>query len=174
MRYGIFVMVFICTAAGMGIHWILTNVKDKWRPIIGFMALFFVLLDFFNTSFSTSQIGPREVDRWLVEQRYGGLVQFPYDQSLFEEHFYFTLYHNKLLLGAVRAFPSDRFLYLGSALNNFPDPKSVEALRGEQITYIVVDENEIPVADAVLISAAGMGLKHEGSFSGQSVFTIKY
>ena len=77
-------------------------------------------------------------------------------------------------MGAVRAFPSDRFLYLGTALHNFPDHESVKALRSEQIAYIVVDESEIPITDASLITAAGMGLKYEGSFSGQSVFTINY
>ena len=167
-------MVFICAAAGMGIHWILTNMKDKWRPIIGFMALLFILLDFFNTPFSTSKLGPRAVDLWLAEQPYGGLVQLPYEQSLFEEHFYYTLYHNKPLLGAVRAFPSDRFIYLKSVLKTFPDPESVSALRNENITYIVIDEYEIPITEAILATAVESGLKYQGSFSGQSVFTIEY
>ena len=174
MRYGIFVMVFICAAAGLGIHWILTNAKTKWRPLIGFMALVLILLDFFNTPFSTSKISPREVDLWLAEQPYGGLVQLPYEQSLFEEHFYFTLYHNKPLLGAVRAFPSDRFLYLKGVLKTFPDTASASALRDENITYVIIDENEIPITEAVLASAVENGLSYHGSFSGQSVFTIEY
>jgi hypothetical protein len=174
MRYGIFVMVFNCAAAGIGAHWILSRVKLRWKNLLGFVILSFVILDFFNTPFSTTEIEPREVDLWLAEQPYGGLVQLPFEQSLIEENFYYTLYHHKPLMGAVRAFPSDRFLYMGSALNNFPDPKSVEALRGEQITYIVVDENEIPVTDEILINAADLGLKHEGSFTDQSVFTINY
>ncbi|MCD6577656.1 MAG: hypothetical protein J7K66_06570, partial [Anaerolineaceae bacterium] len=114
------------------------------------------------------------VDLWLADQPYGGLVQLPFEQSLFEENFYYTLYHHKPLMGAVRAFPSDRFLHLGTALHNFPDHESVKALRSELITYIVVDESEIPITEASLIAAAGMGLKYEGSFAGQSVFTINY
>jgi len=77
-------------------------------------------------------------------------------------------------MGAVRAFPSDRFLYLRGALNAFPDKKSVEVLRAEHITYIVVDEGEIPITDGVLVTTADLGLKYEGSFIGQSVFIINY
>ena len=174
MRYGIFVMIFNCAAAGIGAHWLLTRVKYRWKTLLGLFILSLVLLDFFNTPFSTTEIKPREVDLWLAEQPYGGLVQLPFEQSLLEENLYYTLYHHKPLMGAVRAFPSDRFLYLGSALNNFPDLKSVEALRTEQITYIVVDENEIIVTDAVLFAAENLGLKYEGSFTGQSVFIIDY
>ncbi len=174
MRYGIFVMVFNCAAAGFGTHWVLSRVKIKWKNLLGLFILFLVLLDFFNTPFSTTKIKPREVDLWLAEQPYGGLVQLPFEQSLFEENFYYTLYHHKPLMGAVRAFPSDRFLYLRGALNAFPDQKSVEALRAEQITYIVVDESEIQITDAALITTANFGLKYEGSFTGQSVFIINY
>ena len=174
MRYGIFTMVFVCAAAGIGIQWILINVKNKWRPLVGFIALLFILLDFFNTPFSTSMIGPREVDLYLAEQPYGGMVQLPYEQSLLEENFYYTLHHDKPILGAVRAFPSDRFLFLKKVLNSFPDPESVSSLRNENITYIVVDENKIPITEFILNGAVENGLKFHGSFSGQSVFTIEY
>jgi len=174
MRYGIFVMVFNCAAAGIGTHWVLSRVNFRWKNLLSLFILSLVLLDFFNTPFSTTEIKPREVDLWLAEQPYGGLVQLPFEQSLFEENFYFTLYHHKPLMGAVRAFPSDRFLYLRGALNAFPDKKSVEALRAEQITYIVVDESEIQITDAALIITANFGLKYEGSFTGQSVFIINY
>ena len=65
-------------------------------------------------------------------------------------------------------------MYLGGSLNNFPDLKSVGTLRDVQITYVVVDENEISAMDAVLIATADMSVKYEGSFTGQSVFTINY
>ena len=174
MRYGIFVMVFNCAAAGIGAHWILSKVKLKWKNLLGFVILSLILLDFSNTPISTTEIKPREVDLWLAEQPYGGLVQLPFEQSLLEENLYYTLHHHKPLMGAVRAFPSERFFFLGSALNNFPDLKSVEALRGEQITYVVVEENEIPITNAILVGAEDMGLKYEGSFTGQSVFTLDY
>ena len=70
--------------------------------------------------------------------------------------------------------PSDLFLYFGSSLNNFPDLKSIETLQGEQITYIVIDENEITDTDAILIAAVDIGLKYEGSFYGQSMSVIEY
>jgi len=174
MRYGIFVMVFNCAAAGIGAHWILSRVKKRWKNLLGFVILSLILLDFSNTPISTTEIQPREVDLWLAEQPYGGLVQLPFEQSLLEENIYYTLHNHKSLMGAVRAFPSERFFFLGSALNNFPDLKSVEALRGEQITYIVVDEDEIQVTNTILVVAEDLGLKYEGSFTGQSVFTLDY
>jgi hypothetical protein len=172
MRYGIFTMVFVCAGGGIGIQWILRKVEKKWHMIIGFFALLIVILDFFNTPFSLSEIKAREVDTWLSEQPYGGLVQLPYKQSLLEEHFYYALHHNKPLLGAVRAFPSDRFLFLKNILISFPDYESVSALKNENITYVVIDEKEIPVTETIVDAAVENGLTYHGSFSGESVFTI--
>ena len=59
-------------------------------------------------------------------------------------------------------------------MKTFPDPESVSALRNENITYVVIDENEIPITEAILAAAVESGLKYQGSFSGQSVFTIEY
>ena len=174
MRYGIFTMVFICAAAAVGIKWLLKKVKTKWQPVVSVLVLIMVIIDFYNTPFTLSEIKAREVDVWLADQPNGGLVQLPYEQSLFEEHFYYTLHHQKPLLGAVRAFPSDRFLFLKSVLRTFPDQESVSALRNEGVSYVVVDEKEIPVSSAMIDAASGHGLTYQGSFSGESVFTVDY
>jgi len=62
-------------------------------------------------------------------------------------------------------------LYLEDALL-FSDLKSVEMLQDGQITYLAIDENQIPETDVVLIAAADMTLKDEGSITCQGVFSI--
>ncbi len=85
------------------------------------------------------------------------------------------LWQTLIISGTAFVFlPSDLFLCFGRLLNNFPDLKSFETLQGEQITYIVIDENEITDTDAILIAAEDIGLKYEGSFSGQSMSVIEY
>lgn len=45
-------------------------------------------------------------------------------------------------------------------------------LQDGQITYLAIDENQIPETDVVLIAAADMTLKDEGSITCQGVFSI--
>lgn len=172
MRYGIIVMTLTCAAAGLGAARLLKTPKNLVKTLITLGLTGLVLLDFLNTPFSTVKIEPREVDNWLADQPFGGQVQLPLDQSFRESAIYYTLTNQKPLIGVIRAFPSYRFFQLDPILKNFPDEASIETLKKEQITYIVLDEKYFDVDEVFIQFCENRGLEFSGSFDGQAVFVI--
>ena len=173
MRYGVIVMTVVCFLAGMGVHEILKMLKKPTRNIAFVVILGFIILDFSNTPMPTVRIGPRNVDEWLNGQPTGGLVQLPYEQSTTSEHAYYTVHHQKPLMGVISAFPSDRLLGFKELLRNFPDAVSVSTLQDEEIRYVVVDEEEMPIGSEMIRNAEEFGMRYAGSFNGQSVFIFE-
>ena len=172
MRYGVIVMVFTCFMAGLGVKFIQEKVNKPYKNLCAAIILLILILDFSNTPMPTVHIAPRAVDKWLNEQPEGGLVQLPYEQSTTSEHAYYTIHHQKALMGTISAFPSDRLLGFKSSLNGFPDETSINVLKEEGLRYIVVDEAQIPIGDDQLNQAGAFGLTYAGSFEGQSVFVL--
>jgi hypothetical protein len=173
MRIGIFALMFNCAAAGMGINWLVSKIRSKYTPVISTGILLLVLLDFFVKPSGLSEIKPREVDLWLAQQPYGGQVQLPYKQSYEEYSLYYTLYSQKPLLGVIRTFPSNRFFELDPLLKNFPDAASVEALKKEGITYIVLDEKYYMVDEEFIRKCQDLGVSFEISLDGQTVLKLR-
>jgi len=173
MRYGIFAILFCSAAAGIGFNLMLKKIPKKKRSLAGIGILLLVLLDLYGKPMKISSIGPRVVDEWLDDQPQGGLVQLPYDLSLSETHFFYTLYHEKSLVGAVPAFPSQRFLDLRLDLESFPSDRSLAALEENQVRYVLVDEASMPVDDDFIAFCEQLGMPFQGSFGGQSVFIIE-
>jgi hypothetical protein len=173
MRFGIIVMLAACTLAGLGAALLLKNMKEPARLFTAAGLVGLVILDFMNTPFGTTRIEPREVDLWLADQPAGGQVQLPLEQSFQEKTIYFTLASQKPLIGVVPTFPSNRYFQLEPLLRNFPDQTSVDALKQEQVTYIVVDESEYDVDDAFISQTEALGLEFACSLDGQSVFIIQ-
>jgi len=134
------------------------------------MALGLILIDFWVKPYPLAAVKPRQVDEWLAGQPLGGLVQLPIDQSFDQLHMYYTLTNQKGLIGQVMAVPSYRFFKLQTALRNFPDKISINSLKAEQITYVIVDEAVYTVNQDFISICQSFGLEFTKSFDGQSVF----
>jgi hypothetical protein len=173
MRFGIITLTLVCAAAGLGAGQLLKTLKNPARiaATVGLIGL--ILLDFMNTPFGIVKIQPRKVDLWLADQAEGGQVQLPLKQSFQESAIFYTLTNQKPLLGEIRTFPSYRYFKLEPILRNFPDEESVEALKKEQITYIVLDEAYYTVNEAFISAGEKAGLYFAVSINGQSVFIIR-
>ena len=170
MRYGIFAMVFICAGGGLTFGEMLKKKSRVGKSAIFSAALGLILIDFWVRPYPLTAVKPRQVDEWLAGQPPGGLVQLPIDQSFDELHMYYTLTHQKGLIGLVRGVPSYRFFKLQTALQNFPDQISIETLKAEQITYLLIDEAVYTVDEDFVEACQSSGLEFAGSFDGQSVF----
>jgi hypothetical protein len=170
MRYGIFAMVFICAGAGLALGEILKYKNRLKKNVISFVLLGLILIDFMVLPYSFSEVKPRQVDSWLASQPYGGLVQLPFAESFEKLNFYYTLTNQKGLIGFFKEVPSDRFFKLDAALKNFPDKTSIDTLKAEQITYVLVDETVYRVNQNFIVLCHSLGLEFEKSLDGQSVF----
>lgn len=173
MRYGIFVMTFLCAGAGLGLEKILRNKSKINRLAIFLCALGIVLFDFWSKPFPLVPVQPRKVDTWLASQPYGGLVQMPFDQSYDKLTMYYTLTNQKGLIGYIKELPSYRYFQLQAELKNFPDKTSIDAIRAEKITYVLVDESNYSVDEQFISTCRTNGLEFSRSINGQSVFIFK-
>jgi hypothetical protein len=172
MRIAVIAMLFNCAAAGLGLAWLLRRVRRSYQPLLAVLAVALVLADFYVTPNSMAQVKPREVDLWLAEQPYGGQVQLPLKQSYEEYSLYYTLYSQKPIFGVIRTFPSNRYFELNPLLANFPDNVSISALKEQQLTYIVLDEESYPVDADFVQRCQELGLVYQISLDGQTVFAF--
>jgi hypothetical protein len=170
MRYGIFAMVFICAGAGLALGEMLKEKSRVAKFAIFFATLGLVLIDFWVKPYPLSVVQPRQVDEWLAGQPPGGLVQLPIEQSYEKLNMYYTLTNQKGLIGMFKEVPSYRFFKLQAALKNFPDKTGVDALRAEQMTYVLIDEAAYSFDKNFIAVCQSLGLEFSGSFDGQSVF----
>ena len=170
MRYGIFALVFICAGAGLALGEMLKNKNRIIKFAIFFAVLAFILIDFMVLPYGISEVKPRQVDDWLAGQPWGGLVQMPFSDSFEKLNFYYTLTNQKGLIGFFKEVPSDRYFKLEAALKNFPDKTSIDSLKAEQITYVLVDETVYRVNKNFISFCHSLGLEFEKSYDGQSIF----
>jgi hypothetical protein len=172
MRWGALLLCLVCAAAGLGAVRLLKKLAPKWRNLAAIVLTVLVIADFMPTPFRTTRIQPRAVDLWLAEQPFGGQVQLPLHESYEESAIYYTLTSQKPLIGVIRTFPSNRYFELEPLLRGFPNETSLQALRDEQVTYVVVNEKEYSVDTAFIDAAKAAGYRYVGAFDGQSVFII--
>ena len=147
MRFGIFVLLFICAAAGLGTAEILKRISPRWKFAAAAGLVLLVLVDIYPgpyTEFTTVQ--PRQVDTWLASQPGDGAVaQMPFSIAEDQEQTYYTLVHGKPYIGGFfNAFPPAQYKRIKPVLMNFPDAESVQLLRELKVRWVLVDPALIP------------------------------
>ena len=144
MRFGIFVFVFADALAGIGIAWLCTRVRPRWRFALCLGLLVLVIIDFYSTPFKEfSRIESRPIDTWLAMQPgKGAVVQFPFELVEDQEQVYYTLTYNKPFVGGFfNAFPPEQYQRIRPILSNFPDLESIDLLKELGVEYILVDSS---------------------------------
>ena len=176
MRFGIFVLLFICAAAGLGTAEILRRVSPRWKNAAAAGLILFVLFDFYpgpTTEFTPVQARP--VDTWLSQQPGdGAVVQMPFSIAEDQEHTYYTLVHGKPYVGGFfNAFPPAQYKRVKPILMNFPDKASVELLRELQARWVLVDKSQYCDWNKTQGLIERFGFNLEAEPGGMAVFTIQ-
>jgi hypothetical protein len=175
MRFGIFVLLFICAAAGLGTAEVLKRLSPRWKKAAAAGLILLVLFDFYPgpyTEFTTVQARP--VDTWLSQQPGdGAVVQMPFSIAEDQEHTYYTLVHGKPYVGGFfNAFPPAQYKRVKPILMNFPDKASVELLRELKVRWVLVDENQYCDWNKTKGMIERFGFNLEAEPGGMAVFTI--
>ncbi|MHC1783401.1 MAG: hypothetical protein AB9891_11730 [Anaerolineaceae bacterium] len=173
MRFGIFVLVFIQAAAGLGLAALLERIKPAWRTAAAVIAVFLVLVDFYPGAYSQfTTVAARPVDTWLADQPgTGAVAQFPFSIAEDQEHTYYTLVHGKPYIGGFfNAFPPAQYARIKPVLNEFPDEASVDLLRELGVEYVLVDPCQYSNADETRRGIEHLGLKFVIEQGGMWVF----
>jgi hypothetical protein len=176
MRFGIFLLLFICTAAGIGAAELLKRVSPRWKNAAAAGMILLVLVDFYPgpyTEFATVQARP--VDTWLANQPGDGAVaQMPFSIAEDQEHTYYTLVHGKpYIAGFFNAFPPAQYKRIRPVLMNFPDQASVNLLRELKVRWVLVDPNQYCDWNKTQGLIERFGLNLEANPGGMAVFTLQ-
>jgi hypothetical protein len=173
MRFGIFLLVFVQAAAGIGLAGLLERIKPSWRTAAAVIAIALILVDFYPGAYSEfTKVQARPVDTWLAEQSgMGAVAQFPFKIAEDQEQTYYTLVHGKPYIGGFfNAFPPVQYARIKPILNNFPDQASVDLLRELKVEYVLVDPCYYPKADEVRRGIEHLGLSFVTEQGGMWVF----
>jgi hypothetical protein len=175
MRFGIFVLVFVCTAAGIGASWLLGRIKSKWRILVAIVLIGLVVLDFYPGPFQQSfRVQPRPVDYWLSEQPgKGAVAQMPFRLAEDQENTYYTLTHGKPYIGGFfNAFPPQQYTRIKPVLDGFPDKSSVNLLHDLGVMYVLADMAEYSDLSDLRDTCISLGLDYVGEIADQMVFRL--
>ncbi len=161
MRFGIFVLLFVSSLAGLGAAWLLSRVKKGWRLLLTSLLILLVILEFFPGSFPNfSAVAGRPVDYWLAEQSGDGAVaQFPFELESVQDHIYYQGIHQKPFLGGFfNAFPPPQYLQIKTIMAAFPDKESIDLLRSLGVQYVLIDTRYYSDEATILAEAKTNGL----------------
>jgi hypothetical protein len=176
MRFGIFVLFFICTAAGLGAAEVLKRISPKWKFVAAVGLIFLVLFDFYPGPYNElTTVQPRAVDLWLAPQQGDGAVaQMPFSIAEDQEQTYYTLVHGKPYIGGFfNAFPPAQYKRIKPVLMNFPDTESVQLLRSLKVRWVLVDPVYYNEWEKVKAQIESFGFSLEAQPGGMAVFSIQ-
>jgi hypothetical protein len=176
MRFGIFVLLFISSLAGMGAAWLLRKVAQKWRTALTVILLGLVIFEFYPGPFSTfSQVTGRPVDYWLATQPgEGAVAQFPFELESVQDHIYYQgIYLKPYLGGFFNAFPPPQYLRISPVMETFPEKESIDLLQDLGVQYILIDARYYDDINSVLSSAEANGLTVIKQFEHDYVLVFK-
>jgi hypothetical protein len=176
MRFGIFVLLFISSLAGMGAAWLLRKVAQKWRTALTVILLGLVIFEFYPGPFSTfSQVTGRPVDYWLATQPgEGAVAQFPFELESVQDHIYYQgIYLKPYLGGFFNAFPPPQYLRISPVMETFPEKESIDLLKDLGVQYILIDARYYDDINSVLSSAEANGLTVIKQFEHDYVLVFK-
>ncbi|MCD4672605.1 MAG: hypothetical protein K8R77_08075 [Anaerolineaceae bacterium] len=161
MRFGVFALVFVSAAGGLGAAWLLEKCKGKRQAAVLVLLLALVFVDFYPGPYQQfAQVQARPADYWLAEQPGDGAwAQFPFELQEDQEHIYGQLINGKPFLGGFfNAFPPAQYRQIMPVMNTFPSEESVEQLKLLDITYILVDQTYYDNMEEVRQTCEALGL----------------
>jgi hypothetical protein len=161
MRFGIFVLLFLSSLAGLGGAWLLGRIKKEWRSAFTLLLITLIVFEFYPGPLSTfSAVRGRAVDYWLAKQPgEGALAQFPFELEPVQDYIYYQGIHGKPFLGGFfNAFPPPQYLQIRNIMTEFPDKASIALLKDLGVQYVLIDANYYSDIDSVLWNAEANGL----------------
>ena len=162
MRFGVFALVFVSAAGGLGAAWLLEKYKSRKQWVVFALLLILIFVDFYPGPYQQfAQVQARPADYWLAEQPGDGAwAQFPFELQEDQEHIYGQLINGKPFLGGFfNAFPPEQYREIMPVMNTFPSEESVTLLKELDMTYILVDQTYYDNIEEVHQSCEVLGLE---------------
>jgi hypothetical protein len=181
-RLGLFVLLFLGILAGYGYASVVARAKPAVRVTVFALLAAAILTEYSVSPGLVDYAGPSSrVDRFLSDLPRGVVVEFPFPDPgrLPGDDPYYayqsTAHFYPLVNGYSGVYPKT-YLARGARLQHFPDATSIEQIRRDDVTYVVVHEfgeREIAMGEAAVQSGRFTEL---GSFTedGHRVTLFKF
>ena len=176
MRFGIFAILFVSAAAGLGAAWLFERTLPGKKGLLTAVLFALVFIDIYPGPYQElSQIKAREVDYWLGDQPgTGALAQMPFRLAEDQEQTYYTLTHGKPYIGGFfNAFPPAQYARISPILENFPDKASVDLLRELGVKYVLIEMDEYADLPGIRKKVEELGMIFMAEVDGQLVYELK-
>ena len=174
MRFGVFALVLVSAAAGIGAAWVLRR-AGKRAALAAAVILLLVGLEFYPGPYREfTPVASRPVDAWLAQQLgQGAVAQFPFAESEDQEQTYYTLVHGKPFIGGFfNAFPPPQYQRIQPVMEQFPDAESVQLLRELGVEWVIVHAPRYPDFAALRAACEDLGLQYVTEMRGEAVFVL--
>jgi hypothetical protein len=176
MRFGVFVLVFVCAGAGIGSAWLVERARKERRLALAVLLTGLIIFDFYPGPYQNfAPVQARPVDSWLAQQPGdGALVQFPFIKGEDQDQTYNTLVHGKPFVGGFfNAFPPAQYTRVKPVMERFPDEESVSLMRTLGVQWVLVDVDEYEDIGAIRQESQDLGLQYIDQIGDEMVFELK-
>jgi len=177
MRFGVFVLLCLSAAAGLGAAWWLRRAGSLRRQAaLCVLLLALVFVDFYPGAYRQfAQVAPRPVDAWLAAQPgQGAVILFPFVMGEDQEQIYYTSLYNKPFVGGFfNAFPPPQYARIRPVMEGFPDRASVDLTRQLGAQYVVVHVPSYPDAGQLRAQCEALGLRYVERLGEMMVFMFE-
>jgi hypothetical protein len=175
-RYGIFAALFFSVLAGIGATYILERLAKKhWQWIVSIVLMICISVEFYPSYQQFTYPTPSPIDARLSQLPGNGAVAvMPADQLTDVNSIFETLYYNKPFLGMFYGayLPKDFEQVALPALQNFPDPRSVQYLQDRQVQYVIVQSSLYQDWKTTQDRIESLGLTNLGEVNGEYIFAF--
>ena len=173
-RFGIFVLLFACLNAGLGLSWLFQKVQAPYRIIIIALVCLLTLADLAPSATPYSSTAPRDVDLWLAEQKDGEPIVFlPYGEMSHPKNTYYASFYDHPRLGApfLGSFPTQQYDAIKYTIIRFPDIASLQLLQDYGIHYLFI-RNDFELIPPTPNLFEIFGLEQGQIFTDYTVYTL--
>jgi hypothetical protein len=175
-RYGVYVILFVCVLAGLGIAYLQKRLPGSMRAVAVALIIAIVAFDLepWRPRFSTLE--GRDVDYWLATQPgEGAVVELPIGGQDTRLYAYYGLIHGKPIFGGQNIYPYALDEEINAALSEFPEQEDIDLLRSEGAEYLVVDSrlyDQIDALDDIEEALAGLGVPRVAIIGDHQVYEL--
>jgi len=147
-RFSVWTGIMTAALSGFGIELLVEQTLRNRRRAVPLLVGGLSALVLFEswTKMPATSLKVRPVDRWLSEQPADTVVvELPVDEAVRPlQDFYKTVHERRTVFGPYddSYTPPERYSR-AAALEDFPGPKSLEALRGWRVTHVLVTPVEV-------------------------------
>jgi hypothetical protein len=146
VRYSVLVLMSVAALAALGASRLLAD-RSRRRGVVAGGLLAILLVEYASMPITTAKavLEPPPMARWLASRPSGSvIVTLPMHNWYYDSFYEFlSIYHWQPMLNGYSGFYPDGYLVTTTALETFPDAASVQRLKDQDVSYVVLSADRL-------------------------------